>query len=145
MYKESPLSTIFGPGKICDNANFVLVGQWGPLAWQILPGSKLIFFHKICYSFFIPVICLSKNSKKCRWLVLALPGPTPAGPLPHRATPHLNLIYCLTQCGLYIYCDLFTNIFSAVFLCNVNFFRVSFFHCGLFPLLSLSWRIATLA
>ena len=68
-------------------------------------------------------------------------GPAPSRPLPHRATPHLNLICCLNQCGLYIYCDLFTNILNAVFLCTVNFFRVNFFQCGLFLLCTLSWRI----
>ena len=68
-----------------------------------------------------------------------------SGPLPHQATPHLNLIYCLTHCGLYMYCDLFTNNFNVVFICTVNFFCVYFFHCGLFPLLSLSWRIHSTA
>ena len=70
-------------------------------------------------------------------------GPALARPLPHLATPHLNLIYCFTQCGLYMYCELFTNIFNAVFLCTVNFFRVSFFHYSLFldtPNLSIFFK-----
>ena len=81
---------------------------------------------------------LSENSEKHRCLASALLGPAPTGPLPHQATPHLNLICCITQCGLYMYCDLFTNIFNAVFLCTVNFFRVNFFHCGLFLLCTFS-------
>ena len=100
----------------------------GPLAWQILSGSKLIIFAHWS----------SENSKKHRYLASALPGPAPTGPLPHQATPHLNLISCITQCGLYMYCDLFTNIFNAVFLCTVNFFRVNFFHCCLFLLCTFS-------